>query len=400
MILQPGGAQGPAGLGDLDDAVGDVGDLGLAGAVGQAHVGVDAELLEVAAGQLRVLRRHAHPVGELRRLGDRGVAGDGDDHADRVARRLRVLQLAEADDLAARLLDPVAPRDADVEEALGDVRPGSPGGAGCAPRRRGGRRSWPCSRRPTTRTTVRSAASNSSSVARSSEPFGSTIRNTVAGRYRAAGPAAPGGSRRCRSLTRSRLAVRPPVLLQPGGDVAVAADADEVDAGEPAVVADPLGERARRLDAGHRVGVDRVDQPLRHGQLLALGAQLAGHRRAGHDHHAGVHRPVERRPCRASGRGRRCRERPGRRGSRRRALNGATAVQPRRRPRPGTAGTRRTRPCRRTCGSPRSSAAPTRRRSAARRRAGRRRRAGTRRRRRPPRSAGRAGTRARCGRGS
>ena len=50
-----------------------------------------------------------------------GVAGDGDDHADRVRRRLRVAQLTEADDVAGRLLDPVAPGDADVEQALGDV---------------------------------------------------------------------------------------------------------------------------------------------------------------------------------------------------------------------------------------------------------------------------------------
>ena len=48
---QTGGAQRPAGLGDVDDAVGDVGDLRLAGAVRQPDVGVDALRREEAAGR-------------------------------------------------------------------------------------------------------------------------------------------------------------------------------------------------------------------------------------------------------------------------------------------------------------------------------------------------------------
>ena len=52
----------------------------------------------------------------------RRVAGDRDDHLDRVRRGLRVPQLAQADDVAGGLLDPVAPGDADVEQPLGHVR--------------------------------------------------------------------------------------------------------------------------------------------------------------------------------------------------------------------------------------------------------------------------------------
>ena len=74
----------------------------------------------------------------------------------------------------ARLLDPVAAGDAEVEQPVGDVAAGSPGAAGSGPRRRGGRRWWPGSRRPSPRTTARSAAANSSRVAFSSEPLGRT----------------------------------------------------------------------------------------------------------------------------------------------------------------------------------------------------------------------------------
>ena len=51
MISQPGRPQGPPGLGDLDDAVGDVGDLGLARAVPEAHVGLDTLVGEVPSGR-------------------------------------------------------------------------------------------------------------------------------------------------------------------------------------------------------------------------------------------------------------------------------------------------------------------------------------------------------------
>ena len=65
MILRPGGAQRPAGLGDVDDAVDDVGHLRLGGAVAEADVGVDALLLEEAPGQLGVLARHPHALGQV-----------------------------------------------------------------------------------------------------------------------------------------------------------------------------------------------------------------------------------------------------------------------------------------------------------------------------------------------
>ena len=83
---QPGSPQCAAGLGDLDDAVGDVRDLRLAGSVAQPDVGVDAVVGEVALGQLGILGRHAHAVGQFLDGRDRGVVGDGEDELDRVAR--------------------------------------------------------------------------------------------------------------------------------------------------------------------------------------------------------------------------------------------------------------------------------------------------------------------------
>ena len=108
----------------------------------------------------------------------RRVAGDGDDHADRVRRRLRVAQLTQADDVAGRLLDPVASGDPDVEQPLGDV------GRDLL-RSQDAHLGDPrvVDRRPVLdgdeRTTARSAASKSSSVARSSDPLGSTMRSTA-----------------------------------------------------------------------------------------------------------------------------------------------------------------------------------------------------------------------------
>ena len=61
------------------------------------------------------------PVRQVLDALDRRVTGDRDDHPDRQRRGLRVVQLAEADDVARRLLDPVAAGDADVEQSLGDV---------------------------------------------------------------------------------------------------------------------------------------------------------------------------------------------------------------------------------------------------------------------------------------
>ncbi len=63
--LQPGGPQRTAGLGDLDDAVGDVGDLRLGRPVRQAHVGVDAMIGEEPLGELGVLGLDAHAVREV-----------------------------------------------------------------------------------------------------------------------------------------------------------------------------------------------------------------------------------------------------------------------------------------------------------------------------------------------
>ena len=48
--------------------------------------------------------------------------GHRHDHLDRVARRLGVLEAADAHHVAGRLLDPVAAGDAEIEHALGHVR--------------------------------------------------------------------------------------------------------------------------------------------------------------------------------------------------------------------------------------------------------------------------------------
>ena len=86
MILQARGPQRPAGLGELDDAVGDVGHLRLGRAVREADVGVDAVLLEEPAGQLGVLGGDAHALRQVLDRLDRRVGGDRDDDADRAAR--------------------------------------------------------------------------------------------------------------------------------------------------------------------------------------------------------------------------------------------------------------------------------------------------------------------------
>ena len=118
---QAGGPQRPARLGDLDHTVGDVGDLRLARSVAQPDVCIDAVAGEVAPGQLRVLGGHPDAGWQLLDGGDRRVVGDGDDELDRLRGRLRVAQLAERDDVAGGLLDPVATGDPDVEQSLGDV---------------------------------------------------------------------------------------------------------------------------------------------------------------------------------------------------------------------------------------------------------------------------------------
>ena len=95
MMRRPGGPQRPAGLGDVDDAVGDVGDLGLAGAVGQPDVGLDALGREVAAGSSSGYSVDTRtPCGQVLDPLDAAVAGDRHDDLDRVGRRLRVPQLA------------------------------------------------------------------------------------------------------------------------------------------------------------------------------------------------------------------------------------------------------------------------------------------------------------------
>ena len=101
--------------------VDDVGDLRLGGAVGQLDVGLDAVALEVPPGELGVLRRHPHPCGRSAALLYGESCGHGEHDAHRVRRGLGVLQLPQRHDLGRGLLDPVAPGDAEVEQAVGHV---------------------------------------------------------------------------------------------------------------------------------------------------------------------------------------------------------------------------------------------------------------------------------------
>ena len=94
-----------------------------------------------------------------------------------MCRDLRVAKLGEAHDVRVALLDVVPAGNADVEACLRRRTAGSPGDAGCAPRRCEGRRSSRGSRRRSRAITDRSASSNSCIVWRSSDPLGSTMRS-------------------------------------------------------------------------------------------------------------------------------------------------------------------------------------------------------------------------------
>ena len=109
----------------LDDAVGDVGHLGLGGAIGERDVGLDPVRGQGPPGELGVLGGHPQtarsPLGQVGQRLARRVLGDGQHDPDRVGGGLGVGQLAQRDDLAPPLLDPVAPGDAEVEQPVGDV---------------------------------------------------------------------------------------------------------------------------------------------------------------------------------------------------------------------------------------------------------------------------------------
>jgi hypothetical protein len=97
------------------------GDLRFGGSVRQPHVGGDALGGEVPLGQLGVLTGDAHALAEGLRCAAPVSPRDCGDDLDRIRRCLAVAQLAEADDVAARLLDPVATGDPEIEQTLGDV---------------------------------------------------------------------------------------------------------------------------------------------------------------------------------------------------------------------------------------------------------------------------------------
>ena len=131
-------------------------------------------LLEEAPGELGVLGRDPHAVREVLDRVDAGVRGHRQHDAGPAGRWPWSSAARRGTRPRCRLLDPVAAGDAEVEQALGDVARDLLGpqdahlvDAGVVDRR-------PGSRRRTSGCTARSAASNSSRVARSSEPLGRT----------------------------------------------------------------------------------------------------------------------------------------------------------------------------------------------------------------------------------
>ena len=142
-------------------------------------------LVEVAAGELGVLGVH-----DARRSGGRSPYCAGESAAtastmlDRPGRRLRVVQLGERDDVGVALLDPVAPGDAEVEQAVGHVlrdllraEDAHLVDARVVDACRG-------SRRRSRATPPRSASSNSCRVGASSEPLGRTRRSISSSPWR------------------------------------------------------------------------------------------------------------------------------------------------------------------------------------------------------------------------
>ena len=104
MILQAGGAQRAAGLGDLDDRVGDVGDLRLGRAVRErrrrASMPCVSKYRRVSSRVLGVHPRRRR-AGRAPSAASESAA-DREHDPDRSRRRLRVVQLGEADDVGAR----------------------------------------------------------------------------------------------------------------------------------------------------------------------------------------------------------------------------------------------------------------------------------------------------------
>ena len=217
-------------------------------------------------------------------------------------------------------------------------------GAGCGPRRCGGRRWWPCSRPWTSRSTRRSAASNSSRVAFSREPLGRTRRSTgVEGRasapgYRnpiadeAPGRALPGGySSARRAISTATTAASSPTLWPAGPSERARAWSSSSVVRTPKATGTPVaswtcwmpGRRLPRhelvvggLAADHAAEADDgVDAPGR-GQDAGAHRQLEAARHARLDDvglgHAEVGQPAAdaleragRRCARSTGRGRR-----------------------------------------------------------------------------------------------
>src|SRR5437762_8555766 len=81
--------------------------------------------------------------------------------------------------------------------------------------------------------------------------------------------------------------------LEPSGNLAVLAHGDEVDTVERARFANARDEIARERDARGRVSFDRGQPGVGNRELPDVGADLAGHGDAGHDHDTRVDRPRE-----------------------------------------------------------------------------------------------------------
>ena len=113
-------AERRAGLGEVHYRVHELRCLDLGRAPAELDLGLHAVLLEVALDEADRLGRDALALEVLNGL-DLRVVGDGENPADRIRRRLRVVELADLVDVRAVLVHPVVSADAGVEKPELDV---------------------------------------------------------------------------------------------------------------------------------------------------------------------------------------------------------------------------------------------------------------------------------------
>ena len=120
MILRLLARRTGAGLGDLDDGVGEHGRLDFGGAPTEFHLGLDAVLFEVAFGGGDEFGGDDLAVEIVHGAEGRGL-GDGQHPAHFAEALLGVDQVGDGDDVGLVLLDPIAAGEAGVENAVFDV---------------------------------------------------------------------------------------------------------------------------------------------------------------------------------------------------------------------------------------------------------------------------------------